>query len=503
MSSNEVFEFAGFPGSIGRLLSNAAKSAGKAVGKASSSVVHATGKVTSAIGKLPVVGAPLKTIYNVSYHAATGPGKLVSDIARGKNVGKSMLNQVKTGVSDMKAVAPYAQMVVSCVPGIGTGISGALGAGIALANGQRIDQALLEGVKGALPGGPAARAALSGAVTGIRAAAEGKRLNFIDLGKSALGDALGPIAKGPAGAALMGGLTMAGQLAHGKRLDKALAEGAISALPVDVKVKDALKIATQASIQLAEGKRVDKALLSQLKAITPYLPIANDAKTQLALLTSGKNLPKGLSPEQALAAVLHSSVTDGVLNVAGKGLPADVKKALQTGLALGTATVNQSAKVTQLATPAVLNKLIESGVQLAKVDAVVQAARKLAGPGVRGFDLATGLTNARSDLFSITQLRESLNPAEKMAFDIGLSTKVGLVTQPKPKGLSAAAHAGHAIVSGMQGHEAKDKQAIMASLSKNPSAMAGASAAVKDIAKVREHWVRKVARALHLIPQAA
>src|SRR6185369_13520243 len=284
MSSIEVYEFAGFPGSIGRLLSNAAKSAGKAVGKATTSVVHATGKVTSAIGKLPVVGAPLKTIYNVSYHAVTGPAKLASDIAHGKNVGKSLMTQVKTGVGDIKAVAPYAQMVVSCVPGIGTLASGALGAGIALANGQRIDSALLEGVKGAMPGGPAARAALSAAVTGVRAAAEGKRLNFIDLGKGALGDALGPIAKGPAGAALMGGITMAADLAHGKRLDKALTEGAIGALPVDAKVKDALKIATQASIQLAEGKRVDKVLLGQIKAITPYLPITGDAKAQLTLL---------------------------------------------------------------------------------------------------------------------------------------------------------------------------------------------------------------------------
>lgn len=503
MSSIEVYEFAGFPGSIGRLLSNAAKSAGKAVGKATTSVVKATGSVATGITKIPVIGAPLKTIYSASYNAVTGPAKLASDIARGRNVGKSFMTQVKTGVSDMKAVAPYAQMVVSCVPGIGTAASGALGAGIALANGQRIDQALLEGVKGAMPGGPVARAALSGAVTGIRAAAEGKRLNFIDLGKSALGDALGPIAKGPGGAALMGGIDMAANLAHGKRLDKAFTESTIAALPVDAKVKDALKIATQASIQLAEGKRLDKVMLGQIKAITPYLPIAADAKTQLALLTSGKALPKGLSPEKALATVLHSTVADGVLNVASKGLSPDVKKALQTGLALGTATVNQDAKLGQLATPVVINKLIESGVQTAKADPVVAAARKLAGAGVRGFDLATGLTNSRSDLFSITQLREKLNGAEKMAFDMGLSAKVGLVTQPKPKGLSAAAQAGHAIVSGMQGHEAKDKQAIMAAVSTSPSAMAGASTAVKEIALIREHWVRKLAKALHLLPKAA
>jgi hypothetical protein len=296
---------------------------------------------------------------------------------------------------------------------------------------------------------------------------------------------------------------MAADLAHGKRLDKAFADSAIGALPIDQKAKDALKIATQASIQLAEGKKLDKVLLGQLKAVTPYLPIAADAKTQLGLLTSGKGLPKGLSPEQALAAVLHSSVADGVLNVATKNMPKDVTAGLKTGLALGVAKVNQDAKLTQLATPAVINKLIESGIQASKADPVVQEARKLAGAGVRGFDLATGLTNSRSDLFSITQLRDKLNPAEKLAFDMGLSTKVGLVTQPKPKGLSAAAQAGHAIVSGMQGHEAKDKQAIMASMSKSPSAMAGASTAVKEIAKAREHWVRKVARALHLLPKAA
>ncbi len=60
-------------------------------------------------------------------------------------------------------VLPYVQSVVSFVPGVGTGISAALGAAQALADGRTIDEAILAAARGAIPGGPMAQMAFDAA----------------------------------------------------------------------------------------------------------------------------------------------------------------------------------------------------------------------------------------------------------------------------------------------------------------------------------------------------
>src|SRR5260221_4654747 len=60
-------------------------------------------------------------------------------------------------------VLPYVQSVVSFVPGVGTGISAALGAAQALADGRSIDEAILAAARGAIPGGPMAQMAFDAA----------------------------------------------------------------------------------------------------------------------------------------------------------------------------------------------------------------------------------------------------------------------------------------------------------------------------------------------------
>lgn len=491
MSSIAESEFGGLFGHIGHLISNAAKSAGHAIGKAEHGVASGVGTVTHAVTKIPIVGAPLKTIYTASFHAITGPARLVSDVAHGKRIDKAFLSRIKESASDAKAVAPYAQSVVSLVPGVGTGVSAALGAGLALANGQRIDQALLEGVKGAMPGGPLAKAALNAAYTGIHAAATGAKFDIEAVGKSALGGVLPPAA--------MSGIDMVSKLAHGQPLDKALTESAVNLLPVDQNVKNALHTASQVSIDLAHGKKIDAALLAQVKSAVPHLPIDPSLKAQLmTAATTGKDIIPGHG-EQALSNILHSAVADSVLHTSTKNLHPDVKKALQTGLALGTAAAHQTHAAVELATPTVVNKLIESGIQAGKAEPAIAAARKLVGTGTRGFDLGIGVTNAKSNLFSVSNLREQLSGPDKMGFDMALAAKVGLVTQPIPKGMSAAAVAGHAVTHGMQGSDPSNNQAIMAAVKASPSASVGASHAVKTIAVAREHWIHKVARALHLV----
>lgn len=496
--------FGGFPGNIGHFISNAAKTVGKEVGKVTKPVVKATGQVTKAIGKIPVVGAPVKTVFDATYHAAVAPAKLAVDVAiNGKRIDKAVMAQVNTAVKDVKAVGPYAQTVVSLVPGVGTGISAGLGAGLALANGQRIDQALLAGVKGALPGGPLARAAMDIGIAGVQAAASGKKLNIGELAKTAGGAALGSLGLPPAARdAMLSGVALAGQLANGQPLDKALADAAISVAPVDTKTKAALAKATQISVDLAHGKPVDRTLLAHAADAIKGLPVDEKLKAQLSeAAKTGKAIAPGTDQAKALAHVLHASVASSLTKAGEKHLPKEAHKnlntGLRTGLVMGTATVTQARRAHQL-TNVAANKLVQSGIELAKANPAIAEARKLAGKGIRGFDLGSGLASQHSQLFDIIHLRDSLTGVDKMGFDMALATRTGLVTNPPVKGMSPAAAAGHALTLGMQGHDSGNKQSIMAAIQTNPSAKAGASTAIRQIAVARESFMRKVLRALRL-----
>src|SRR5262249_39106355 len=61
--------------------------------------------------------------------------------------------------STVGPLVPYVQSVVSFVPGLGTGVSAALGAAQALADGRPITDAVVAAARGAIPGGPLAQMA--------------------------------------------------------------------------------------------------------------------------------------------------------------------------------------------------------------------------------------------------------------------------------------------------------------------------------------------------------
>src|SRR4051812_10632582 len=83
------------------------------------------------VARIPVLG----TILKVTEHALAAPIVVTSQLAQGKRVDRVLMGQLKTMSRDAKDIAPLAQTVVSFVPGIGSGISAALGAGVALAEG--------------------------------------------------------------------------------------------------------------------------------------------------------------------------------------------------------------------------------------------------------------------------------------------------------------------------------------------------------------------------------
>ncbi len=185
-------------------------------------ILGAVASVGSAVAS--VGGGLVKNIGQIY----ASPLKLVSDIATGKNVLNSLSDTVKRDLASAQEIAPYAQAVLSVVPGVGAGVNAALAAGSALAHGQNITDALVQGVKSMVPGGPLAQQALETAYN----VAKGQSLT--DAAASALRSQLPP---GPAQMAFDTGLA----LAHGQSLQQALIEHGSKLLPGGSTVQNAAR----------------------------------------------------------------------------------------------------------------------------------------------------------------------------------------------------------------------------------------------------------------------
>lgn len=488
----------------GDFLSNAVKSAGREIGTVTHAIQDFEGKISHEIAKIPIVGAPLHSLFDAGFMGVVGPSTiLVSVVIDGQALDKAFMAQVNKEIAIFKDVGPYAQMVVSFIPGIGTAISAAIGVGLALANGQPIDQVLIAGVAGALPGGPLAKAALTMADQGIRAAIEHTKFDLTMLAKTAAG-AASDVLNLPAAAkdAILAGVNMAGQLVHGVKIETALVMSAVSALPVGSEVKSALSTVSSIALDLSHGARIDKTILAHATDAVGVLPI--DAKLKATILgatKTGKALVTG-HPEAALQSALQTATSEGLINIGGDKLPKDVRQAITTGIAVSTGVVHQAAKVVAI-NPTVVNKLVQSGIQAAKTNPVVQQARTLVKDGAKGFDAASGLLSQHATMFDVVHLRNTMQGGDKKGFDAAMALRVGLVAHPPAVTLSPPAQAGHAITLGMQGAPADNKQAIMATLVAHPSASVGAAVAVKQVAIAREFWLTRLLRALHLLPTPA
>lgn len=247
--------------SVGKAVGSAAKSVGKAAGGvakvAVTPVTVVTKGVSKVVGQIPVIGSPLASVVNI----ANSPIDLANAIASGERIDTAVVNNLKSQLKNIKAVAPYAQTFVSMVPGIGTGVSAAIGAASALASGQPISAALVAGIKGALPGGPLAQSAFSIA----EAAASGKPLDKVAL--AAL--PISPEAK----KGIETAVSAARAIAQGKRIDATLADTALAAVPAEYRQ------ATQAAIAVAQGKKLQAGtiLKAAASAATPTLKKAGSA----------------------------------------------------------------------------------------------------------------------------------------------------------------------------------------------------------------------------------
>lgn len=483
---------------------NTVKTAGKEVGHVVKSIQNAIGDVSKEVGKIPVVGGLLQGVFDLTYHAIMWPAELaIAIVIDGKRIDQAVLDDIKKQVQSVKEVAPYAQMVISVVPGIGPGVSAALSAGLALAEGQPIEEVLKAGLIGAIPGGPLVKAAVTMGVETIQHVAKGEKVDFDTLAQTAGGiasSALGlPIV---AKNALMAGIATMGGLVKGQPLDKAVTDGAISALPVSNEIKGAMTEATALTLDLANGKPLDRALFARVDNVVNQLPVGHALRETLKTgISATKKLAEGRKPEQVMMIALQSGIGDSLVSMGANKLPKEVKEAIKSGVAVGTGVVTQARRAEQLVNK-IPGKLAESGIQLAKAHPLFQEARKIAASqgATKGFDVATGLIQHQAKAFDVTTVRNNLESAsDKLGFDLACATRVGAVTNPKPPGtVTAAAHAGQAITMGMQGYEPAKKQVMMTAVQAVPGAAAGATSAVKQVALARETLIQRILRILGL-----
>jgi hypothetical protein len=256
-------ELEAFLGKVGRSVSRSVRKATRAVGKVASDVGKGAAAVGGAVAPILASGArfasqavPMGMLARATYGAiAAGlDGKNIlggavdglagsplvravvragGGILRGDNVIAAVKAAGKAGIADQREALRFVAMVAPFVPGIGTGVGAALGAADALANGKPITQALMAGVRGSIPGGPAAQAAFDTG-TGL---IQGKRLD-----ESLLNAARNRLPPGPAQAAF----DTAVALAQGKKLQEALIQGAGTLLPPSQFSADAADFARRA-----------------------------------------------------------------------------------------------------------------------------------------------------------------------------------------------------------------------------------------------------------------
>lgn len=354
----------------------------KVIGSAVSSVgsgIASVGKGAFAIAKgvaTPVAGL------------ITSPVKLVSDIASGKNVLESVKDTVTRDIKNVKGIAPYAQAVISFVPGIGAGVNAAIAAGSALANGQPITSALVAGLKGAIPGGPVASQAFETAYNVARGQ---------NVGEAALSLARNQIPGGPAAkAAFDAGIAVA----KGQNLQQA-AVGVVKGAAVNF-VPGNNAIIKEAVSDIASGKNIAAtALKAGTSTMATFSPLAtgpfSDVGPRMLNTISTQNL-KALLPsdvQKVANAVLKNASLRSLsanelaakLNVPNHVAREGMASVLQSVLRSGGATVPHLAPAKELASKIPMTASFDKGMAqfASKMSPIAFShnARRPMGPGTR------------------------------------------------------------------------------------------------------------------------
>jgi len=257
----------------------------KAVDVATTVVTAPTKIVAAATAKIPFVGDVTRIVND----AASAPAKLATSIASGARLDHALVNHLKDQVKIVKEAAPYAQMVISVVPGIGTGVAMAMSAGLALAEGQSITEAAKAAIRNALPGGPLVAAGFDAAI----------------------------------------------KVAQGENVSKIALEAARSQLPPAAqKAFDiGLAVATGEKIQTALANGLASLAPAQLQSIVAAGKNAITATPGLAAALKGVAAGKATEGFQLAAGLLsHAGINEKALIAARSQLPPDVRQGFDVAL---------------------------------------------------------------------------------------------------------------------------------------------------------------------------
>jgi hypothetical protein len=462
---------------------NAVKAAGRAVGGVAKGIADESGRIGRGLKGVPIVGGALEGVYHYALLAIPGGALFFASeqvLVEGKRVDRVALNALRQGVKDVHEVAPYAQMVISLVPGVGPGISAAIGCGLALAEGQPISEALMTGVEDALPGGPLAKMACDVARQGINSAIHHEKITWETIAQEGISAAATAVAlPDDAKRALESGLTCGSMLMQGRRLDRALVAGFAEELNLPPQAKAALGSLTDISVSIAQGQRVDQTLLSHVGSLVAAVPmIPPDVRRSLSNLAS-----------PALSSSLQHTVTDVFLDVGKQKFPDAAKRALSVGMATVHAQNLQSI-VAPILTGDVENKLMAEGQSLIQSDPVVGAAyRSVVREGQEGFQIGAALMRYTINTHQFLTIRQSLSQVERNGFDLAASLHIGRVANAASTQLSDPhAQAGYYITHGAQGGYPSQKVAQLAAVADSAVPRVGAVVAVNRIHHARMSW---------------
>lgn len=243
--------------------------AAQCAGRALVSITHAVGEGITTIGdlasKIPLVGPAFHAVFAL----AAAPFNATEAILKGERIDHVALDELKSSVAAVQEIAPYATTVLSLMPGVGTGIAGALGTALAVAGGMPIDKALLDGFTKAMPMGGAAK----GLFTVTVAAVSGD--NVIKATSSAALDVLDlpPQAR----QAVQSGLNVAYAAAKGDNIPKAALDEAESNLP-----NPEMKLAFNAAVAIGHGKKLQSVVVQSVVTMAPsQLATIGDAGKQI------------------------------------------------------------------------------------------------------------------------------------------------------------------------------------------------------------------------------
>ena len=308
----EGFDFFKAVSDVGHAVSDA----GKAISHVASDVGHAVDHAVHDVGK--AVGDTTKWIG----HAIQHPDQAISEAANwivhaAKDVGNFIGHNIV-------AIVQLVQIGVSFIPGIGEGLSAAIGVGLALAEGKSITDALIAGALSALPGGPLVSMAASIAAEAITGVVEHK--SFADIAGNIIADNI------PAGGALAKAVVHAaagviGAATTGHSVGDALVTGVTSAAGA--------ALGGQIPIPSGIANLVDGAAGKVIGAATNVLgkTVVNAAGHVISDVAHGKRL------DQAVAGAASGAVLDAAGNAIGVHLPsgqlADTAKAAASGLLQG------------------------------------------------------------------------------------------------------------------------------------------------------------------------